>query len=142
MPEVHYCNLTFYGFDDNDDGEGNYGTAVIAYPNPLHSKAKEDKGSFLFPSTFATTPKLFKPGTRIYVPRLKKYFIMEDECRSCEKDWEKGIKHIDIFIGSSTKKGGRALIKREEELTLEKSELVYEDPPNDLPVNEKPLWTE
>jgi hypothetical protein len=132
------ANLTFYGFDDNDDGRGHYGTAVIAYPK-LHDVATEDLGTFERPATFATEKHYLAPGSVIYVPRLRKYWIMEDGCVECSDDWKKGIKHIDLYIGGH-KLGGKALIDREEELTLDGPELIILDPPSHLPVDQTPLF--
>ena len=135
MPTVHYdVYLTFYGFDDNDDGEGHYGTSVIAYPH-LHKVATEDRGTYYQPSTCAAEKGFLKPGTKIYVPRLMKYYIMEDGCVECSQDWSSHKKRIDLFIQGT----GPKLIDRENELTLDSLEIVVFDPPPHLPVSTKPL---
>src|SRR5579859_7095294 len=77
---------TSYGYNDNDDGMGHYGTAVISYPQ-IHSLATEDLGTYDQPVTFATDAGEFAPGTIVYVPFLQKYFIMEDGCVECTADW-------------------------------------------------------
>src|SRR5262249_21475793 len=68
--------LTFYGFWDNSPPG-----VDIAHP-VIHSGAG-GKGTFNDPITFAVAPQVqnvMKPGTKIYVNFLKKYFIMEDDC--------------------------------------------------------------
>ena len=49
---------------------------------------------------------LIKPGTKVWVPRVKKYFIMEDGCDECSEDWNghgpnggPGLRHIDLWLG-------------------------------------------
>jgi len=91
---------TSYGYNDNDDG--NYGTAQIAYPQ-IHSIATEDLGTYSQPVTFATDQNEFAPGTIIYVPHLEKYFIMEDGCVECTSDWNNRIYHVDLWMGPSTR---------------------------------------
>src|SRR5262245_37696334 len=71
--------VTSYGYNDNNDPLGNYGTAVIEYPQ-IHDIATEDLGTYDQPVTFASDASEFAPGTIIYVPHLEKYFIMEDGC--------------------------------------------------------------
>lgn len=57
-----------------------------------HEIATEGKGTFDDPNTFATaardagSPAEFAPGTRIYVPEVRKYFVMEDQCYECGKE--------------------------------------------------------
>jgi hypothetical protein len=95
--------FTSYGYNDNDDGNGHYGTATIAYPNSHHSIATEGTGTYSDPITFATDPREIAPGTIIYVPYLQKYFQMEDGCAECTTDWNNGQKwRTDLFMGGNT----------------------------------------
>ena len=133
--KCHYdVHVTFYGFDDNDDGHGHYGTAIIEFPH-IHDLATEDLGNYHNPSTFACDARFIKPGTKIYVPRLMKYYIMEDGCVECEADWAKGIKHVDLYIGGNEKLYGSALISRENDLTFSIPEIIIINPPINLPVS-------
>jgi hypothetical protein len=91
--------VTSYGYNDNDDGNGHFGTAVIAYPNAQHAIATEGSGTFDDPVTFATDPREIAPQTIIYVPHVRKYFRMEDGCAECTTDWNSGNWHIDLFMG-------------------------------------------
>ncbi len=95
--------LTFYGWWDNTPPGGD-----ISFPK-LHSSAG-GKGTFADPITFATAKAELAPGTKVWVPRVKKYFIMEDSCQECGEDWSghgpnggPGLRHIDLWIGG---KGG------------------------------------
>jgi hypothetical protein len=97
--------LTFYGWYDNTP-PGN----DISFPK-IHSGAG-GKGTFADPITFATAKAELAPGTKVWVPRVKKYFIMEDSCQECGDDWSghgpnggPGLRHIDLWIGG---KGGSA----------------------------------
>src|SRR4051794_31971326 len=73
--------LTFFGFWDNTPPGSD-----IAHP-VIHSKAG-GKGTFADPITLATATAELKVGGKVYVPRVKKYFIMEDDCTECKQDWD------------------------------------------------------
>ena len=95
--------LTFYGWWDNTPPGGD-----ISHPGK-HQTAG-GVGTFDDPITFATSTKEVKPGGKIYVPRVGKYFIMEDDCDECSSDWNgKGpnggpkLAHFDLWLGG---KGG------------------------------------
>ena len=99
-------SMTFYGYFDNSPP----GTA-IAHP-VLHSGAG-GVGTFDDPITFAVAPEVqnkVPAGTRIYIPSLQKYFIMEDDCTSsgpggepvqgqgCDGELKDGINEFDLWI--------------------------------------------
>src|ERR1700676_3461240 len=92
--------LTFYGYDDNDDGKGHYNVSIISDPS-RHQKATEDLGTYDQPSTFATDYTILKAGTLIYIPKLIKYYIMEDTCVECTNDAHTGKTRIDLYIGGN-----------------------------------------
>jgi hypothetical protein len=97
-PQATY--ITSYGYNDNDDGQGHFGTAAIAYPSSKHPIATESSGSFDDPVTFATDPRELAPPTLIYVPHVRKYFVMEDGCAECTVDWNNGQKwRTDLYMG-------------------------------------------
>jgi 3D (Asp-Asp-Asp) domain-containing protein len=115
--------VTLYGWPDNSPpGNG------IAYPR-IHSHAG-GKGTYADPVTFAANHGL-KPGTRVYIPYMKKYFIMEDQCASCSST------HIDLWAGGSnaTKK---QVLACEDALTRHAS--VVLSPAKNLPVNTTPIF--
>jgi len=132
--QVISAYVTFYGFDDNDDGDpGNTGTDIISNPI-LHETANEDLGTYDRPGTLATDLEFLAAGTRVYVPALKRYYIMEDTCRPCEKDWKKKKKpHVDLYLSGT----GAKLAECEDRLTMERAVIII-DPPSDLPVKEGP----
>jgi hypothetical protein len=99
-------SMTFYGYFDNSPP----GTA-IAHP-VLHSGAG-GVGTFDDPITFAVAPEVqnkVPAGTKIYIPSLEKYFIMEDDCTSsgpggepvqgqgCDGELKDGINEFDLWI--------------------------------------------
>lgn len=94
-------------------------------------------GTYADPITMATAKGIFPKCTIVYVPRLQKYFIYEDQCASCESDAAKGIVHLDFWTGSSSGAGGSGLLKCENALTPSGDESVIVDPPNNLPVDRK-----
>src|SRR5262245_45713987 len=137
--------LTFYGWWDNTPPGGD-----IAYPK-IHSTAG-GKGTFADPITFATSTSELAAGTVVWVPRVKKYFIMEDSCQECSADWSghgpnggPGLRHIDLWLGG---KGGNAFdaINCEDALTHYNAdntptlEPVVVNPPSDEPYDSTPLF--
>jgi len=49
---------------------------------------------------------------------LKKYFIMEDECQECIRDWKKKQSyHFDLWMGPDYATPGPELITCEDALT-------------------------
>jgi len=124
--------ITYYGWNDNDPPGDE-----IAYPksesqSSVHSIAG-GVGTFSDPVTFAADPKIFPPGTRIYVPYIKKYILMEDSCTACS-----GTEHIDIWAGGNGQNGSR-LISCEEILTGD-SDMVKIDPSDGLEVDTTPIF--
>jgi hypothetical protein len=137
--------LTFYGWYDNTPPGGD-----IAYPQ-IHSTAG-GKGTFSDPITFATSRSELGTGTKVWVPRVHKYFIMEDSCQECEADWSgqgpnggPGLRHIDLWLGGQ---GGSAFdaIDCEDALTHYNTdgtpvlEPVVVNPPSNEPVDNTPLF--
>jgi hypothetical protein len=95
---------------------------------------------------------MLKAGTKVWVPRVKKYFIMEDSCKECGDDWSghgpnggPGLRHIDLWLGG---KGGNAFdaINCEDALTHYNAdntptlEPVIVDPPSNEPFDSTPLF--
>lgn len=127
--------ITFYGARDNCPPGGD-----IAYPI-IHQQAG-GTGNFSDPITFAGDSKAFQPGTKLYVKFLKKYFLMEDECEECEKDWKKKKYHIDLWIGPDELVNGSLLIGCEVALTPDGNSEVIVNPSDDLEVDYTPLFAD
>jgi len=124
--------VTFYGARDNDPP----GSLNIAYP-VIHKQAG-GKGTRADPITFATSKDELPIGTVIYYAPLKRYFIMEDQCVSCEQEFKKDRRpHIDLFAGASTNAG---IIACEESLTPSGQVPVIVNPPSTLPVDTTPIY--
>jgi 3D (Asp-Asp-Asp) domain-containing protein len=123
--------VTLYGWPDNDPPGG-----AIAYPQ-IHSTAG-GTGTYSNPITFATDSSEFAPGTIVYVPYLKKYFIMEDECAACEDDWSNGKYHIDLWLNG---KGGDvdSVYACEDSLTRDSASVVV-NPLSNKTVDTTPLF--
>lgn len=108
----HTAFLTFYGWWDNTPPGG-----AIAFPG-LHRTAG-GTGSYADPITLATSSAELRPGSRVYVPRVGKYFIVEDSCQECGVDYRgqgrdhtkpgpnggPGLVHFDLWLGG---RGGNA----------------------------------
>ncbi|WP_228553935.1 ricin-type beta-trefoil lectin domain protein [Catenulispora pinisilvae] len=137
--------LTFYGWWDNTPPGG-----VISYPQ-IHQTAG-GTGSYSDPITFATDSSEQPPGTIVYVPRVGKYFIMEDSCEECSADWTgngpnggPGLRHLDLWLGGQ---GGSAFaaIECEDALTnynndgTPSMESVIVNPPSNETVTSEPIF--
>jgi 3D (Asp-Asp-Asp) domain-containing protein len=106
------------------------GSLLIAFPTILHGLAG-GSGTYDDPITFAAAPDVFAPGTRIYVPDLRRYFVLEDVCLSC------GGTHIAVWTGSALDDGIRACAAW---LGTDETRSYLVDPPAGLPVTPGPLY--
>jgi 3D (Asp-Asp-Asp) domain-containing protein len=111
--------ITFYAAADNDPA----GSREIAFPG-LHREAG-GTGTFADPLTFAAAKGVFKPGTKVYVPDVQRYFVLEDSCATCSGP------HIDLWTGPAVDSG---VIRCEESLTKSGSRPYQVNPPAGLPV--------
>ena len=75
------AKLTHYGAKDNCPPG-----PAIAWPK-IHQSAG-GSGTHADPITYAGATAATPKGSIIYVPKYKKYFVMEDQCEECEKDWK------------------------------------------------------
>jgi hypothetical protein len=124
--------VTLYGARDNTPP----GSREIAYPT-VHREAG-GTGTYADPVTFATSRVELPVGTLIYYPYLKRYFVMEDDCVDCDREWaERGFRHIDLWAGASTNAG---IIDCEEALTQNGQVPVIVRPAPGLPVDTTPLY--
>lgn len=125
-----FVPVTFYGAADNDPP----GSTAIEYPR-LHGTAG-GTGSYADPITFATAYEdTYPPGTRIYVPRLAKYFVMEDSC-ACDQPEN----HVDLWAGGTGSDPG--VLDCENQLTISRNEEVVKNPDPHRPVDTRPLYSE
>lgn len=101
--------MTFYGFIDNDPPGKEIAFPQSHFPNTLHRSAG-GVGSFSDPITIAVKKDRFLPGTKMYIPILKKYGIVEDICANCATN------QIDVWMNSDDN-NKTALINCERKLT-------------------------
>ena len=132
--------VTFYGWADNSPPGG-----AIAYPksdgHPTLHETAGGTGTYADPITFATDKAEFPVGTRLYVPFIEKYVIMEDDCVECDSDWTSGHKwHIDLWMNSDGTETTSALASCEDRWTRD-STSVEVDPPDGRTVTTTPLFT-
>jgi hypothetical protein len=119
MGRVVLSYATFYGFDDNDDGNATHlGTDAISHA-AVHDSANEDLGTYERPGTLAADIGFLSPGTKVYVPALERYYVMEDTCRECSEDWLQNKPHIDLYVSGT----GPELVACQERLTMESQNL-------------------
>jgi 3D (Asp-Asp-Asp) domain-containing protein len=135
--------VTLYGWPDNSPPGG-----AIAYPksdgNPTLHNTAGGTGTFSNPVTYATDKAELPIGTKVYYPFLKRYFIMEDDCVACDRDWTghgpdggPKFKHIDMWVGG---KGGNVNKVIDCEDSLTQSGTVIVNPPSNEPVSSTPLF--
>jgi len=124
--------VTFYGARDNCPPGGD-----IAHPI-LH-KLAGGTGTYADPITYAGASASIPVGSRIYIPRVKKYFIMEDDCEECISDWSKHKKyHVDCWMGPDTLSDS-TLVACENQMTMD-SDHVIVDATDGYQVNPTPLY--
>lgn len=141
--------VTLYGYVDNTPP-----SAIIS--NPVIHQQAGGTGTYSDPVTFATDTREEKPGTIVYYSYLQKYFIMEDTCDECSKDWtgnngdnpvppRNGHRwRIDLWAG-----GNKASLKQpdkndllncEDNLTQDNGGTVTLNPAKNLPVDKTPIY--
>jgi 3D (Asp-Asp-Asp) domain-containing protein len=131
--------VTFYGWADNSPPGG-----AIAYPMnggyPTLRNAAGGTGTYADPITFATDKNELPVGTRVYVPFIEKYVIMEDDCAQCDTDWTTSHKwHIDLWMNSNGTESSAALQTCEGNWTRA-STVIEVNPPAGRAVTTRPLF--
>jgi hypothetical protein len=114
--------VTWYGFNDNScQIETQHDCNTIAYAKmdgyaTAHDEATEGTGTYDDPITAAGAANdegdsgAILPGTKVYFPYLKKYFIVEDQCAECNTDWKKGLWRLDLWMGPSVSQDNPAML--------------------------------
>jgi hypothetical protein len=137
--------MTAYGWADNSPPG-----PIIAHPC-LHGSAG-GTGTYADPVTFATDVSELGWCQVIYVPYMKRYFIHEDECTECDRDWTNShLYRFDMWAGgdaaSRQKPEKRALLACESTWTRGNSSTdpnnptIIVDPPSNLPVTTAPIFS-
>ena len=142
---------TWYGFNDNSgQTEEQHNSADIAYPKSdghptLHNLTTEGKGTYIDPVTFAVRKsdlKTFPIGSIIYVPLVKKYFIMEDQCGDDDPEGcLRGTHHVDLWMGPASLSNGSRLDNCEVKATPRSPIQVIINPSPRLPVDITKMFT-
>jgi hypothetical protein len=137
--------ITFYGYPDNEDGFGNFGTNVIAHHQVWQGQARPTNsegdpiasgtGTFANPITVAAGQgnSLMPPGTLVYVTGLKKYLLVEDNCGNCTSAW------IDVWMESNAGNDPNAVLQCENNWTRDPKEIQI-NPPSGLVVDTTPFF--
>lgn len=86
--------ITAYGWPDNDPA----GTAIA---NPVIHKGAGGVGTFADPITIAVYKGVYAPGTKLYVPNVRRYFIVEDTCSSCSRVPSGVTVWVDMWAGGN-----------------------------------------
>lgn len=136
-PKTMIVKITAYGWLDNDPPG-----ATIAYPfvnggKTIHYRAG-GIGSYDDPITFAANPGVFPKGTKIYIPRLMKYFIMEDRCGAAMQCKLGEPPIVDIWIGGTAQSDEQKLTRAEEDLT--RIDTIVVNPNNFFSWDPAPLY--
>jgi hypothetical protein len=168
--------VSFYGFNDNScTTESQHDCNDIAYPGlgpQGHQMATEGAGTYDDPITCAASDQgsesaggaSLAPGTMVYNPEVKKYFIMEDSCLECGDEWNCQLSpdddddpqppdncqpgtnlHIDFWMGPSFMQDASSLNTCEDNSTIGDPYrgigTVVVNPPQNLPVAPNPLYS-
>jgi hypothetical protein len=137
--------MTLYGWADNSPP----GTAIA---NPCVHTQAGGTGTYSDPLTFATDVNELPFCTVIYVPYMERYFIHEDECSECDRDWNRfHLYRFDMWAGgdalSRHRPEKRALRRCESFWTRGNSirdpnnPSVIIDPPANEPVTAAPIFS-
>jgi len=89
---------------------------------------------------YPTEQFYLQPTPVVYVPFLQKYFIMEDLCGQCSKDWANGKCHMDMWIGPQASVNPHGLAACEDHVT-QSSTPIYVNPPNNFQVDTTPIFS-
>ena len=131
---VMTTRVTLFGYADNDPP----GTA-IAHPR-IHRGAA-GQGTYNDPITFAANPKQFAPGTKIYVPYMQKYFVMEDDCATAIKTAGYDAPLIDLWAGGTASSNYNQLMAAESAHTRDSAQIIVNPTPGH-PVNAAPIFAD
>jgi hypothetical protein len=131
--------VTFYGWEDNSPpGDAIAFAKSDGYPT-VHDGAG-GTGSYADPLTLASDRLELAVGTLVYLPFLRKYAVMEDDCTECDTDWASGMqRHIDVWMNSNGTERVSALNACEDQWT-QNATSVEVDPPSDRTVDLSPLF--
>lgn len=124
VPATKQYFITGYSYWDNDPP----GSSAIADP-VVHTRAG-GTGTVADPITVAVgATSGIRPGARLYLPRLHKYLVVEDECASCSGAW------LDLWVdGSASRAASESCMASITGLWP-----VVPDPPAGLPVVVGPI---
>ena len=125
------ARVTMYGFPDNDPPF----SANIAHP-VLHQQAS-GIGTFDDPITFAGDPGDIPFGTKIYVPHVQKYFIMEDTCADAMASPNDRLQ-VDLWAGGSANTDVQQILSVENANTRSSAQVILNAEPGH-PVNLTPF---
>lgn len=79
----------------------------------------------------AADKHFLSPGTKVYVPAVRRYYIVEDTCAKCSRDWMRQKLHVDLYVSGS----GEKLAECEDRLTMKAAKIIVR-PPAGLPVKQ------
>jgi 3D (Asp-Asp-Asp) domain-containing protein len=118
--------LTGYSWFDNSPA----GSSEVS--NPVLHKEAGGRGTYADPITVAVADGSFKPGTRFYIPSVRRYVIVEDSGAS------DGNNHLDMWIGGKggSKSGAKKCMDR-----ITGSTAAERNPPAGRPVMAGPIYS-
>lgn len=85
--------ITGYSWYDNDPP----GSAAIAYPSQGRSEAG-GQGTFSNPITVAVRKGTWPAGTKFYLPEIRKYIVVEDQCVGCSPIPAPATSWLDVWV--------------------------------------------
>lgn len=129
LPRTVNAFITGYTWYDNSPP----GSAAIA--RPVIHRTAGGVGTYADPITMAvgyTSAGMDIPaGTRFYLPKMKKYFIVEDKCGACHRHSADVTYKLDIWLDGRNRSKASA---RSCAYSITGKQPVVRQPPNNLPV--------
>jgi hypothetical protein len=132
--------MTFYGWPDNDPPGNAIAYPHSQFPSAIHESAG-GTGTYVDPITMASDPAEWPVGTKMYVPFLRKYVVMEDLCAQCVTDWQQAhIYHIDVWMNSNATSGQGPALRQCQNSWTQNAAVTEVNPPPDRMVDLRPLF--
>lgn len=128
------ANITTYDYWNNSPpGYGIEYPKSDDYPTVHNWACCRNGGTYTNPITFASAPNELKPGTRIYIPYFKRYFIKEDLCSGCRGAW------FDLWVGGVSFSDNQSQSPHNI-VNMARDETVIINPPRGEPVSTSLFW--
>lgn len=94
-------------------------------------------GTFADPITLAAYKGVYSPGTKFYIPNVRRYFIVEDTCGNCNNVPSGASAWVDLWAGGNGNDDSEVLAC---ENAVTGKFTIIKSPDANRPVVSGPLW--